>query len=97
MSRMSVHACPRCQIGRLHVTLVPYTRIQNGLFLSIPDVQTFECDVCGFQEVDDIALLKMESLIDDIGIGDTSNRAAAKLPSVENESADNNIRPPRLK
>jgi len=79
------------------VKLTPYTRIQNGLFISIPDVKVYECDVCGYEEVDDVVLMQLDTLIDDFSAVEPSNRSATKLPSVDADTLDGAAPPPRLK
>lgn len=97
MSTINPHSCPRCQIGRLTLKVAPYINVEHGLFISIPDVKTYECDVCGFREVDEVALLQLDTLVDDGSVSEPENRSAAKLTSVDADAPDKVKPTPRLK
>ncbi|MBC8171947.1 MAG: hypothetical protein H7X77_09745 [Anaerolineae bacterium] len=55
--------CPRCQIGHCHPGKSTYTRVFNGQVVSIPSITVYTCDVCGYQEYDRDALLRLQSLM----------------------------------
>jgi YgiT-type zinc finger domain-containing protein len=55
--------CPRCQIGHCHAGRTTYTRVINGRVVSIPDIAVYTCDVCGYQEFDRDALLRLQTLL----------------------------------
>lgn len=58
----SVASCPRCMVGRLSARITTHTRIQNGMLISIPNLQVYECDVCGLQEFAPHAAWQLDAL-----------------------------------
>lgn len=44
--------CPRCQIGLMRATQLPYTVIENGKLVSVPEMPARVCDVCGNRDFD---------------------------------------------
>ncbi len=79
MSEESVYPCPQCQIGVLQPQRMAYVRVINGLFVSVPDMPTYTCDVCGYQEFGTEALLVLESLV---GRPDADSRTHHPRPRV---------------
>lgn len=57
------HECPRCQIGRCHPSKTTHMRMVNGHAISIPNITMYTCDICGFQELDPDALLRLQVLL----------------------------------
>ncbi|GAB4346407.1 MAG: hypothetical protein Kow00117_23460 [Phototrophicales bacterium] len=57
--------CPRCQFGRCYVHKGTYTRVYHGHLLSMPDIQLYVCDVCGYQEFDYQTMHYLHLLLDD--------------------------------
>lgn len=47
MPELSRSTCPRCQIGQLRATHLPYAAIENGKLVSVPSMPALVCDVCG--------------------------------------------------
>ncbi len=94
---MPIHSCPRCSIGRLTPKQIPYTRVHEGMFISLPNVTIATCDVCGFEETDQRALSQLDALVGDFGAVPPENRLAAKMPPVEPDAADSAVQTPRIK
>lgn len=76
--------CPRCQIGHCHPGKTIYTRVINGHVVSIPNIMVATCDVCGYQEFDREALLRLQALL---GSNNTNsyedNRPTAKSAPID--------------
>jgi hypothetical protein len=60
-----------------------YVRIINGLFVSVPDMPTHTCDVCGYQEFGTEALLVLESLVSHPGADNHAPRSTPRVTPVE--------------
>ncbi len=67
------------------------------MVISLPNVNIAECDVCGFEEIDQAALRQLDALVGEFGASPSENRPAAKLPPVDPESSDNAVQTPRIK
>ncbi|MDX2161055.1 MAG: hypothetical protein SF162_06990 [bacterium] len=93
MAASPLHMCPRCGIGRLAVRQKPYTRVHDGLFISVPNVNVYTCDVCGFQEVEEAALIELDTLVGQFSVPPVDNRPASKLPPVETDGLPPTTRP----
>jgi YgiT-type zinc finger domain-containing protein len=76
--------CPRCQIGHCHAGKTTYTRVTQGRVISIPNIAVYTCDVCGYQEFDRDALLRLQTLL---GANSSSpqedTRLTTKSPSID--------------
>lgn len=83
MSTPNLQPCPRCSLGRLSMRRTPYTRVHEGLFISVPNVAVYTCDVCGLQEVDEAALIQLDALVGEFTQPLVEDRPAAKMPPVE--------------
>ncbi len=95
MSTTATPSCPRCLIGHLEARKATYSCVQQGVFLSVPNVPSWLCDICQYQEFDFDALAQIEALVGQLGIAADFDQQKAKLPPVDNEVVDK--RPPRLK
>jgi len=87
--------CPRCQIGRCHLTKVPFVRLYQGLLISAPDTPAFVCDVCGYQEYEQDALALILALA---GEHDYEEDDFGQVPTNPNrvDAPDNNSGSPAL-
>ncbi|GIK30062.1 MAG: hypothetical protein IT298_05930 [Chloroflexi bacterium] len=47
MPELSRSICPRCQIGQLRTTHLPYAAIESGQLVCVPSMPALACDVCG--------------------------------------------------
>lgn len=63
MSDKSTQLCPQCQIGHLQSGKLTYVRAHHGMVISVPDMPTLTCDVCGYQEFESSALMLLEAMI----------------------------------
>lgn len=88
--------CPRCSLGRLTMRHTPYTRVHEGVFISVPNVKVYTCDVCGFQEVDEEALIELDAWIGEFNLLPVDNRPTTKISPVEQDSSEG-APTPRLK
>ena len=57
--------CPRCQIGRCSLKSATYTRLHNGMIVSVPDMPAYLCDVCGYQEFDGGAMSDLIAMLEE--------------------------------
>lgn len=65
--------CPHCEIGHLHLHHRAYVSVQYEMLISVPDMPTYICDVCGYQEYERAALRQLEALVGlDNAAGNTS-------------------------
>ncbi len=55
--------CPRCQIGLCQPDQITYVHLYGGALLSVPNMQVYVCDVCGFQEFEETAFEQLEMLM----------------------------------
>jgi YgiT-type zinc finger domain-containing protein len=62
MSDQSSFMCPRCQIGRCQPGQITYVRMYNGMLLTVPNMQVYTCDVCGYEEFEPEAIERLDSL-----------------------------------
>lgn len=79
--------CPRCEFGRIRVTVHPYLELCEGHLLCIPRATCYRCDACnhitfadGVMEVIDDMMLALIRELDDTPPLDASTRLAATLP-----------------
>ena len=83
MSDQSAYPCPQCQIGLLQPKPMPYVRVVNGMFVSVPDMPTYTCDLCGYQEFGHEALLVLETLVGRVNSETHAHRSAPRVAPVE--------------
>jgi YgiT-type zinc finger domain-containing protein len=76
-------ACPRCQIGNLQPAQATYASVHKGMFLSVPNVPAWQCDICQFQEFDYDVITWVEALMGHAGMPADASRPAAKVPTVD--------------
>jgi hypothetical protein len=57
-----------------------YASVHKGIFLSVPNVPAWKCDICGFQEFDYDVITWVEAVM---GVPTDTMRPAAKLPTVD--------------
>jgi hypothetical protein len=58
------------------------------LFLSVPNVPAWKCDICQYQEFDYDVLTWVEALVGHVGIPTDAVRPASKLPAVDTDTTD---------
>lgn len=88
MSDTAAPSCPRCQIGHLQSTKATYSYVHNGLFVSVPNMPAWKCDICQYQEFDYDAMIRIEVLVGQLSLPTDSPRPAAKLPAYDVESME---------
>ena len=89
-------SCPRCLIGQLDMNKTTYSCVHQGVFLSIPNMISWTCDICQYQEFDYDAITQVEALVGQLGLPADLDRRKAKLTQFdENEILDKH--PSRLK
>lgn len=86
MSDQTTYLCPQCQIGHLQPGKQTFAHVYNGMFVSIPDMPCYTCDVCGHQEYEPAAVAHIEALIGEARPGRAVTRTAAKPPAAEGSS-----------
>lgn len=67
MSDQSSFMCPRCQIGRCQPGQITYTRMYNGMLLTVPNMRVYTCDVCGYAEFEPEEIQRLEFLAPETG------------------------------
>lgn len=85
------HNCPRCGIGRLHPAVQPYSALLNGMLFSVPNVPAGECDVCGYIEYDESALIRIGIMTGDLGLAADAAQRASKRAPVERDDDPNSL------
>jgi hypothetical protein len=93
----NLQPCPRCALGRLTMRQTPYTRVHEGLFISVPNVKVYTCDVCGLQEVDAEAMIELDAWVGEFNLPPVESRPAAKLSAVDSDTPDGAAPTTRLK
>lgn len=71
MPAHSNYPCPYCQIGHCQPGQAAYVRIQGSEVISVPDMDVWTCDICGFQEFDREAILNIETLLAESSLHET--------------------------
>ncbi len=59
--------CPVCQVGRLRETRTVYVRVYEGTIVSVPNVETLQCDFCGTAFYDPETIRSVEVMIGEAG------------------------------
>jgi hypothetical protein len=83
MADLTAYPCPNCQIGFYQPGKKTYLHLHHGLFVSVPDMLIWTCDICQHEEFDHDAILQLEALL---GIGESAldtQRTSAKVQSIE--------------
>lgn len=55
--------CPDCHIGTLHETTTTYVRRMGDMLVTLPNVLTWVCDICGEHSYDEDTLERLETLL----------------------------------
>lgn len=95
MATTAAPSCPRCLIGHLETRKSTYSCVHQGVYLSIPNMLSWTCDICQYQEFDYDAITQVEALVGQLGLPADLDRRKAKLAPLDNEVFDQ--RPPRVK
>ncbi|MCA9907116.1 MAG: hypothetical protein KC519_00605 [Anaerolineae bacterium] len=84
MTDKTTYACPRCQIGHLHRSRAAFVTLYRGMPLSIPNMDSWTCDICQYQEFDYDALNHLEQITGQLTAAPEDGRAAARSAAHEN-------------
>lgn len=55
--------CPNCRIGYMRPRRITYAGYHGDLFIVIPNMPAYVCDVCGHRQYDEEALMRLTPLI----------------------------------
>jgi YgiT-type zinc finger domain-containing protein len=55
--------CPQCRAGSLHRRTVNYANWHAGLYVVVPNLPAWSCDVCALCQIDPEALQRLLPLI----------------------------------
>jgi YgiT-type zinc finger domain-containing protein len=55
--------CPHCRAGNLRRRTVNYANWHNGMYVVVPNLPAWSCDVCALCEIDPEALRRLLPLI----------------------------------
>lgn len=55
--------CPACHIGTLHETTTTYVRQIGDALVTLPNVLTWVCDICGEYSYDEETIERLETLL----------------------------------
>lgn len=83
MSKRNAYPCPNCQIGSCQPGLSTYTLVHEGMLVSLPDMPTWTCDICQYQEYDPERLRVLDILL---GLDDSAlepERTSLKVTPAE--------------
>lgn len=80
--------CPRCQIGVLRPAPATYAGVYRGVFLSVPAVPAYTCDICHHREFDPQALSYLDALVGQLSQPQEPARPAAKPAPPEGDPAE---------
>lgn len=83
-------ACPRCQIGFLRVGKATYSGIHHAMLVSVPNMPSHKCDVCGYVEFEESALAQIGVLVGQMSVTPETVRPMTKLTAVETDAAETN-------
>ncbi|GEM_PF-1329932 len=86
MSEQTARSCPRCQIGRLTAHTTTHTLIHHDLFISVPNIQVLECDVCRHQELAQQALWQLDAVVGEMDLPAPNAPGSAKRAPVDVDS-----------
>ncbi len=92
MTDKTAYLCPQCQIGHLQAGKTTYVRVVGGMVVSVPEMVSSTCDVCGYQEFDAAALTQLEALLGEVAISKGGAR-----PTLVASPPDGSISPHSLK
>ncbi|MFC1959237.1 hypothetical protein ACFLYO_00860 [Chloroflexota bacterium] len=67
MSDTATEYCPVCRVGRLQLRATTYSRVTNGLLISVPDTLQWQCDYCRHTAYDWQMMLRIEATIGQVG------------------------------
>jgi len=83
------YVCSYCHIGHYQPSQATYMRMIGNMPVSVPDVLLWTCDVCGFQEFDREAVMRIEALIGESEPTRAPDRKGAKRSQPDTLEADN--------
>jgi YgiT-type zinc finger domain-containing protein len=73
--------CPVCQVGHLKATQTTYVQVYDGTLVSVPNVLTWKCDVCGSSQYDPGTIRRLEVMIGEAG--PPPNHHSTPAPTVD--------------
>lgn len=56
--------CQHCHIGQYQSTKLPYMTTLDDQLLVVPNVSTYRCDICGYVQVNQAFLARLQYLLD---------------------------------
>lgn len=78
MANETRDTCPVCRVGRLHVRAVTYSRVANGLLISVPDTLQWTCDYCRHTTYDRQMMLRIAAAIGQVRATNNASRQIAR-------------------
>lgn len=81
--------CPRCQIGVMQPKKLPYSMIENGQLVSVPNMSARICDVCNNRIYDRDALINLRSMLGATRRKPTKPSMPKKAPSTPRKPKSN--------
>ena len=85
MSESAALSCPQCQIGLLQSTETTYSGVHHGMFISMPNMPSWTCDICQYHEFDETALRQIEALVGQLSLPTEVAQRSTKRTPIENE------------
>ncbi len=92
MTDKSTYSCPRCQIGHLHRSQAAFVTLYREMPLSIPNMDSWTCDICQYQEFDYDAVYHLEQITGQLTAAPEDARATARSSAHENADVNNSQR-----
>ncbi len=96
MQQNDALTCPHCLVGLMKSGKATFTGVLYGMFLSVPDMDAFICDICGAREFSTDALVGLEALTGMMNATVEPSRQISRLTPAEQELI-NRLRSSRLK
>jgi YgiT-type zinc finger domain-containing protein len=92
MSDSEALLCPQCQIGHLQPGRQTYVRVHGDMVISVPDMPALTCDVCGYHEFEQHALIEVEALVSEAK-RPVSARSTPKAPPTAEANPPSGLKP----
>jgi YgiT-type zinc finger domain-containing protein len=58
-----MQTCSQCHIGDLHKRRITYTNWHSNQFVIVPNLPAWQCDVCGYCQIDADAINRLMPLL----------------------------------
>ena len=78
--------CPNCGAGKLHRRTINYANWHAGLYIVIPNLPAWACDVCALCQVDPDALQRLLPLIGPVtrpDLAQARHASGTALPAID--------------